>query len=244
MAGLKRIANILRYGLGPKAKARKRAAKTAARHAQFQDDSRWDRSAGGATRHYASYGDYLAHQAAKLDGIVDRLHDTEAEDFAEFRRRFAACAPLSEARSVLCLGARLGTEVRALHSLGHFAVGIDLNPGPANPYVLPGDFHQVVFPDGSVDAIYCNALDHVFDLDRFLGEVRRLLRPGGLFVTDLVDGYDQGFVPGPYEARLWRDSRAFAAEIAARGRFTLVETRDLGVLRLAHWSEAVFRRAA
>ena len=47
---------------------------------------------------------------------------------------------------MLCLGARLGTEVRALHNLGYFAIGIDLNPGVDNPYVLMGDFHKLVFP--------------------------------------------------------------------------------------------------
>jgi SAM-dependent methyltransferase len=244
MAGVKRLSNILRYGFGPNARARKRAVKEERRRAQFDNGALWERGAEGAVRKYTSYAEYLTHQAAKLDGIVDRLRETEAEDFAEFRRRFETCKPLAGARAVLCLGARLGTEVRALHSLGHFAVGIDLNPGPANPYVLPGDFHHIVFPDGSADAIYCNALDHVFDLDRFLGEVRRLLRPGGIFVVDLVAGYEEGFVPGPFEARLWRDSHAFIAEIAARGSFETVETRDLGVLRLLHWTQAVFRRSA
>ena len=107
-------------------------------------------------------------------------------------------------------GARLGTEVRALHRLGHFAVGIDLEPGPDNHYVLPGDFHHIVFPDGSIDAIYTNALDHVFDLERVLGEVARLLRPGGLFIADIELGYE--------EASSRANSRPLIGESPSPGR--------------------------
>ena len=183
------------------------------------------RNDSGARRRYASYDEYVAHQASKLDKIAPRLHEKEDEDFAEFRRRFAMCAALDGARSVLCLGARLGTEVRALHDLGYFAVGIDLNPGERNPYVLPGDFHQIVFPDGAVDAIYTNALDHVFSLERVVGEVARLLSRGGIFIADLELGSEEGFVPGEYEAAMWRDHEALIERIKTLGRFE-VAPRD------------------
>ena len=146
------------------------------------------------------------------------------------------------ARTVLCLGVRLGTEVRALHSLGYFAIGIDLNPGEENPYVLPGDFHSVVFPDGSVDAVYTNTLDHVFDLDKMIGEIRRLLRPDGIFIADVLQGYDEGFVPGAYESTHWRDSGAFLEKIRETGGFVLEGLRELGQIRRDRWRQAVFRK--
>jgi len=240
---LKRISNILRYGIGPAARQRKRADKDKARHARFESKV-WNRDQDLAQRHYDTYEDYVSHQTGKLDKITHRLRETEGEDVAEFRRRFETCGPLPEARSVLCLGARLGTEVQALHSLGYFAIGIDLNPGPQNQYVLPGDFHQIVFPDGSVDAIYTNALDHVFDLPKVIAELLRLLRPNGLFIADVLPGFEEGFTPGEYESTHWPNLDAFLEKIRDLGGFTLDSVRDLGQHRRDHWHQAVFRRAA
>jgi SAM-dependent methyltransferase len=242
MKTLKRLSNISKYGLGAGARERKRMDKEETRRARFYESGLWEHSDEGARRKYASYVEYLDHQASKLDRIAHRLREKEDEDFAEFRRRFATCAALEGARSVLCLGARLGTEVKALHDLGHFAIGIDLNPGDDNPYVLPGDFHRIVFPDASIDAIYTNALDHVFSLDKVIGEVRRLLRPGGVFVTDLELGSAEGFVPGEYEAVMWRDHGALIKRIRTLGDFEVEETRDLGKTRRDQWTQVVFRK--
>lgn len=245
MALLKRINNILRFGIGAEALEEKRAHKSAVRQANFESSDTWERQAGFATRRYESYEAYLQHQATKLDLVSDRLEETRDEDFREFKRRFESCTYLRDVRSVLCLGARLGTEVEAFLALGHFAVGIDLNPGPGNRYVLTGDFHQLVFPDGSIDAIYTNVMDHVFDMGRIMGEVRRVLRPdGGLFIVDMLDGYVEGFTPGRYESMHWESREALQAEIAARGRLTVLESRDLGQHRRDRWTQVVFRKDA
>ena len=240
----RRLSNIVRYGLGPAARERKQADKARRRDTGFFEGERWQHDQGGARRRYASYDEYVEHQSAKLGEILPRLHETREDDLAEFKRRFETCPQLGAARNVLCLGARIGTEVRALHALGHFAIGIDLNPGADNRYVLPGDFHAIVFPDGSVDAIYSNALDHAFDLDKVLAEVRRLLRPGGLFVLDVLDGYEEegGFVPGEYEAMMWRDHKGFLERIADLSGFVLETVRDLGHTRRDHWTQAVLRK--
>jgi SAM-dependent methyltransferase len=244
MKALKRLSNISKYGLGAGARERKRADKEQRRHERFHDADLWEHGDDGARRKYASYDAYVEHQASKLDKIAPRLREKESEDFAEFRRRFATCVALEGARSVLCLGARLGTEVKALHDLGYFAVGIDLNPGVDNPYVLAGDFHQIQFPDGSVDAVYTNALDHVFSLERVVAEVARLLRPGGIFIADLELGSEEGFVPGEYEAVMWRDHQALIDRIAEHGRFEVEQTRDLGKTRRDQWTQVVFRKSA
>lgn len=241
MALVKRLYNILRYGLGEGARARKSARKNQKRQERFESEL-WQRDGQMAQRKYASYEDYVKHQALKLDRVIHRLHETEAEDFADFRNRFEHCAQLSRARTVLCLGARLGTEVRALHSLGYFAIGIDLNPGEENPYVLPGDFHSVVFPDSSTDAVYTNTLDHVFDLDKVISEIRRLLRPGGIFIADVLQGFDEGFIPGAYESIHWRESDAFLEKIRDIGEFSLEGVRDLGQIRRDRWRQAIFRK--
>jgi len=241
MPTVKRIYNIFRFGLGEKARERKRAHKAKRREATF-DSELWQRDEQLAQRKYSSYDEYVEHQGSKLDKIIHRLRETEAEDFADFKDRFEGCEQLSEARSVLCLGARLGTEVRALHALGYFAVGIDLNPGQDNPYVLPGDFHGIVFADGSIDAVYTNTLDHVFDLEKMTGEIRRLLRPNGIFIADVLQGFEEGFVPGDYESTHWSDADTFLAKVAETGKFTLESVREIGQRRRDHWRQAVFRK--
>ncbi len=233
----------MRFGVGQRARERKQAHKAQLRQNKFQSEL-WQRGEGLAQRQYGSYDEYVNHQAGKLDRIIHRLKETEDEDFDEFKRRFDGCTPLSEAHSVLCLGARIGTEVRALHALGYFAIGIDLNPGAENPYVLPGDFHDLVFPANSVDAVYTNTMDHVFDLEKVLAEVRRLLRPGGLFVADLLGGYEEGFVPGEYESTHWRNLDEFVDKIGQTGEFSVQEKRDLGHHRRDHWYQVVFRKPA
>jgi SAM-dependent methyltransferase len=240
MASFKRISNIMKYGLGEQARTKKRAAKGEARKSAFESE-RWNRQGSLVQRNYNSYDEYVTHQAGKLDKVAHRLRETEDDDFTDFKRRFEGCTLLAEARYVLCLGARLGTEVRALHALGYFAIGIDLNPGLNNPYVLPGDFHKLVFPDRSVDAIYTNALDHVFDLEKVVAEVRRLLRPAGLFVVDMLPGFEEGFVPGAFEATHWRDASTLIERVQELGGFLVEEQRDLGQIRRDRWMQVVFR---
>ncbi len=65
-------------------------------------------------------------------------------------------------------------------------MGIDLEPGPKNSHVLYGDFHHIPFPDQSFDFAFTNAIDHVFDLERFLDEVNRVLLPNGVLYIELT----------------------------------------------------------
>ena len=244
MAALKRLINIVKYGVGGDSRERKMADKAALRRQQFENEATWNHGDDVVKRKYDSYDDYVRHQTSKLDQIVHRLEETEADDYAEFVRRFEACEPLNAARSVLCLGARIGTEVRALRDLGYFAVGIDLNPGPDNAYVLIGDFHDLAYADGSVDAVYTNALDHGFDLDKLLAEVGRVLRPGGLFLVDLLLGYEEGFLPGKFESTHWRNHKDFVENIRQSGGFELQRLVDLGPLRRDHWMQAQLNKPA
>lgn len=238
---ISRLANLARFGFGDRGRLRKQAFREAQRQKAFESE-RWDRSGAVVRRTYASYAEYLAHQSAKLAQVSERLAETESEDLAEFERRFALCAELADCRNVLCLGARLGTEVEALHRRGLFAVGIDLNPGANNSRVLPGDFHALVFADGSVDAVYTNALDHAFDLGKLLAEVRRVLRPGGILIADVLDGFAEGFTPGEYEALHWRDVDTLCARIVEVGALAEVARRPLGHTRRNRWTQVVFRK--
>jgi len=239
----RRAGNIVRYGLGDKGRERKMAAKKQRREQKFASE-RWNQDGDLAKRQYANYDEYVSHQGDKLDQIIHRLRETEQEDYDDFKDRFEQCQALKKARSVLCLGARLGTEVAAMHALGHFAIGIDLNPGKDNSYVLPGDFHNIVFPDGSVDAIYTNVMDHVFDLDKIMAEINRLLAPGGVFIADLIQGFEEGFTPGEFEATHWRNTDEFMQKLCDLTGFEVIEDRMVGQRRNNTWRQVVFQKPA
>jgi SAM-dependent methyltransferase len=141
-------------------------------------------SDGIAARRYQSYSDYVRHQRSKLPMVDLREYDRR------FREDLAERLKISDwkGKSVLCLAARIGTEVRAFHDAGAFAIGIDLEPGERNQWVLPGDFHELVFPDACVDGLYCNSLDHALDLKKLLEEAKRVLKPGGTLLIDAQHG--------------------------------------------------------
>ncbi|MGH0035618.1 MAG: class I SAM-dependent methyltransferase [Myxococcota bacterium] len=224
------LLRVLKYGIGPGAKERRKAEKARKRKEAFESEL-WQREGGLAKRRYSDYDEYLDHQAHKLGNIEERLRAREAEDLEIFTERFRTCEALAGARNVLCLAARIGTEVRALLDLGYFAVGIDLNPGQDNPYVVAGDFHALVFPDASVDAVYTNSLDHVFDLEKVVAEVVRVLAPGGILITDVLEGWAEGFVAGEYEATHWEKVEPFVQHLAELGGLELVSVRDPGRMR-------------
>lgn len=51
-----------------------------------------------------------------------------------------------------------------------------------------GSGESIPFPDASFDlAACCDVLEHVDDLERVIGEIARVLRPGGLFLYDTIN---------------------------------------------------------
>jgi SAM-dependent methyltransferase len=192
---------------------------------QFFSVLRFDRRAGnwqevpGAgqfqRRQYASYGEYLRHQQSKLQYLDLTEYDRN------YRRllgeRLKKIAALKKGVSVLCLGARLGTEVAAFEDLGCFAVGVDLNPGPGNPRVLHGDFHDLQFAAETADVIFTNSLDHAFDLEKLTSEIKRVLKPGGLLIIEAIRGAGENTSPDHYASLWWKKTEDLAAEFERRG---------------------------
>ena len=168
----------------------------------LREPEAWEESNGFAHRIYKRRKDYLKHQASKLKKFdpADLLAYHEM-----FRDELAVRLATMDVsgKSVLCLGARSGAEVQAFIRCGAFAIGIDLNPGQKNRYVVLGDFHRIVFAAESVDIVYSNAFDHVFDLAKVLSEIRRVLRPGGSLIVEAIRGYSEGGKPGQYESFAW-----------------------------------------
>ena len=119
---------------------------------------------------------------------------------------------------VLCIGARLGGEVRAFKSLGALAVGVDLNPGPLNMDVVAGDMEDLPFPAKAFAFVYMNVLDHVARLDLLAAEVGRVLRPGGLFLAAVLGGGStDAFSPDEAVTTSPKDLRRLVKTMAKHG---------------------------
>lgn len=179
---------------------------------------------GIAARRYANYEDYVRHQRSKLP-LVD-LSDYDKEFRANLAERLGDGDWAGKA--VLCLAARIGTEVRAFHDAGAFAIGIDLEPGKDNQWVVPGDFHNLVFPDDCVDGLYCNSLDHALDLKRLLAETRRVLKPSGVLLIDAQQGSEEF---DDWAATAWKSVDDLIAVIESTG-FVLKDRKPITLPQL------------
>ena len=195
-------------------------------------------AAGFTQRVYPDYQTYLEHQRTKLDAFRPSSiakHDVRFR--AALGERIVALPFSVNRHRVLCLAARQGSEVKAFIDHGAFAVGIDLNPGKDNRYVVVGDFHDLQFADGSVDLVYTNSLDHVFELDRLMGEILRVMTPEGHLFLEVGSAGMEGQI-GFYEAMSWRSTEellervvAFGFEVEVRGSFDIPWPGDQLVLK-------------
>ncbi len=67
------------------------------------------------------------------------------------------------------------------------------------------------------DVVYTNSFDHVYDLDKVLDEVKRVLKDDGTFILEMVAGYGEGGCPGDHEAMYWRTAHDFTNEVEKHG---------------------------
>ncbi|PSB04135.1 class I SAM-dependent methyltransferase [Merismopedia glauca] len=175
-------------------------------------------------RMYETYEEYLNHQAAKLGKINLTRYDTEYRK--ALYERLLELGIFERGDSILCLGARIGTECKAFIDLGCFPIGIDLNPGESNAYVVHGDFHNLQFADASIDYVFTNSLDHAYNFDQIIAEILRVLRPKGAFIAEIVAGSDDehGREPGDYESAWWQKNDDVIQRIASHN--LTIERKD------------------
>lgn len=138
-----------------------------------------------------SYEEYLAHQIEKTSSSKVRNHYKRKSLGRQsiFKTRFEYAIQygfIKQGWKALCLGARLGEEVRALKELGVDAIGIDLVPCP--PDVIEGDFQHLEYPDQSFDIVYSNSIDHSFDMEKLFSEAYRVIKHKGFLILDIFPG--------------------------------------------------------
>ncbi|WCJ36190.1 S-adenosyl-L-methionine-dependent methyltransferases superfamily protein [Euphorbia peplus] len=140
---------------------------------------------------YTSYNAYIQHQLNKtLNPKLRQLWKTRDWDrkvnvFAQFFTSLKQRNLLSNTSKSLSIGARVGQEVAALRRVGVAdSVGIDLVPCP--PLVIKGDFHAQPFDNGTFDFEFSNVFDHALYPWKFVGEIERTLRKGGVCVLHVA----------------------------------------------------------
>lgn len=136
-------------------------------------------------REYKSYDEYINHQSQKLSSHKKKVAITDKQIENTVHARYTNRLEVMS-KSILCLGARLGGEVRAFKKMGALAIGIDIAPGDKNIDVMYGDFHYISFADKTFDFVFSNAIDHVLYLDKYLSESKRVLKNDGTFILELA----------------------------------------------------------
>ncbi|MEK6832867.1 MAG: methyltransferase domain-containing protein [Nanoarchaeota archaeon] len=138
-------------------------------------------------RNYGNYEEYVEHQKKKT--IDESLRAWLLQCFEKRLPKFIARLYhlleeniINLSMNVLCVAARMGEEVASFNLMGFKAIGIDLVPNP--PLVITGDMQKIPFEDKSFSIIYCNALDHCFDVKLFMAECERVLKNDGIVIFD------------------------------------------------------------
>jgi ubiquinone/menaquinone biosynthesis C-methylase UbiE len=117
----------------------------------------------------------------------------------------------SEKKAAIEIGCGRGSNLVILSSLFQYVVGLDVNliglvlskklldeQGIDNVLLIHSRGEAIPFPDHSFDyATAVNVLEHVSDVDAFVGEANRILSAGGVFAADSRNRYDL-FFPEPH----------------------------------------------
>jgi len=189
---------------------------------------------GLVVKNYSSYQEYIDHQKSKADHgtplykmLLNELWESDCEGFRENFRPFVGM--LKDCNNALCLGARTGQEVYVLRELGvKDAIGIDLVSTP--PLVIEGDVHSLNFEDLSFDFIFSNIFDHVLFPEKFVSEIKRVMKKNShcmLHLSLAPDGQEH-----PDDDK-WAANTLRSAEVVIDmfGQdFEVLENRPLGKL--------------
>jgi len=120
--------------------------------------------------------------------------ETEPGILAIHLKRYEFALPYCGGKDVLDAACGVGYGTAVLSESARRAVGVDRDPAAiayarmhyerSNTEFLERDLNRLEFPDESFDVV-CSfeTIEHLDEHERFLADVRRLLRPAGLFIV-------------------------------------------------------------
>lgn len=133
---------------------------------------------------------------------------------AEHHHRYLAAATVCAGLDVLDIASGEGFGSALLATVARSVVGVDRDAGAvafaAGAYATPGlrfergTCEAIPLADASVDAVVSfETIEHIEAHDRFLGEVRRVLRPGGFLLCSTPDRrvYRSGDEPNAFHLK-------------------------------------------
>ncbi len=142
----------------------------------------------------------------------------DADLFNEHFVRYRYAQDYSVAKNVLDTGCGVGYGSCHLAELAHTVVGVDNDPetiqyacrhySRANVQYVVGDCQELPFRSESFDVITSfELIEHLPDTKRYLTEIRRILRTGGMFIVSTpnrsVYGEHRGGEANPFHVREW-----------------------------------------
>jgi SAM-dependent methyltransferase len=160
--------------------------------------------------------------AATMRRLLAGRNEVAAEHCRDMIRRLVAEAPAGARPTVLVVGGgTLGSGAEALYDDARVGIiAFDIYASPLVQFVA--DAHAIPLADASVDGIWVQAvLEHVLDPSGVVGEIRRVLRPGGIVYAETP--FMQQVHEGPF------DFHRFSAG-AHRWLFRELEAMDAGTV--------------
>lgn len=114
-------------------------------------------------------------------------------------RAYEQAALYAADKDVLDLGCNTGYGTRLIKEAGARVVGVDVSPeaidiarrqyGPAGIDFICSDGGRLPFDDARFDIVTCfQVIEHIVDLEQFLGEIQRVVRPGGKVIFTTPNG--------------------------------------------------------
>ena len=129
--------------------------------------------------------EYRGYLEQQLDRSFSKRENDPGAGARLLVARTVELGALTPEASVLCVGSRNAVELDLFRARGiSDVVGIDLFSQSSDILVM--DMHAMTFPDAGFDAVYVShALEHSNDLDRALGEIARVARPGAAVAVEV-----------------------------------------------------------
>ncbi|HWP61366.1 MAG TPA: class I SAM-dependent methyltransferase [Candidatus Paceibacterota bacterium] len=199
----------------------------------------WEDFAEGKSDNYLTYKFTPTHRV----GLTNTLRE----------EALIACAALGKNEVALDVGCAAGTQVFKMAKLAKEAYGVDIaqnfidaadrykaTQNISNAYFACAPAEQLPYPDQHFDAVMCGeVLEHVFDADIALAEIKRVLKIGGracISVPNLnADGTLWGRLLRLLGARRFVPMTAFSmAELAKHGD---AHVREFSTSGMRAWLE-------